>query len=75
MLECIDSYELAEWMAFERAFHPIGPDYRDEALAQIHDQLVLLNKMYGEQFEDNPAEKLDRMIRPHEIMLPPSEGE
>lgn len=70
MLACIDSYELSEWMAFERAFGPIGSEYNDRALMAIHEQLLLLCRMFGEvNFESNPIghpEKL-RLPSPDEI--------
>lgn len=48
MLSCVDSHEIAEWMAYERAFGPIGTDYNDRALAAIHAQITQLCIMYAQ---------------------------
>lgn len=71
MLDHIDSYEISEWMAFEHAFGPIGPEYRDEALALIHDQLQLLCSMYGAvNWQDkNPVGEPKPIPRPSQVFL------
>lgn len=77
MLTCIDSYELTEWMAFERAFGPIGNEWRDHALGAIHQQLVIGNGMFGEvNFEDNPASDMSGLTPPSDWLKPePEEDE
>lgn len=64
MLECIDSYEISEWMAYEKAFGPIGPDYRDRALAAIHTQIRQLCIMYGQVHTDGDFDADDIPIIP-----------
>lgn len=70
MLACIDSPEIAEWMAFERAFGPIGHEWRDEMLASIHEQLQMLNFLYGavnSEEDENPVPEPIRMPRPPDV--------
>ena len=57
LLARIDSYELSEWVAYERAFGPLGSEWRDETLASVQEQLQMSNWLYGEaHWEDNPIE-------------------
>jgi hypothetical protein len=69
MLECVDSYEISEWMAYERAFGPLTGEYRDRALSAIYDQLLLANRMFGAvNFEDNPVpEDMPRLPHVDEV--------
>lgn len=75
LLSRTTSYELAEWQAFERAYGPLGREYISDALASIHEQLQILNRMTGEQFEDNPAAEPSKWPRPNDIFKPVKEDE
>lgn len=67
LLARIDSYELAEWEAFERAFGPLGNEYTQETLASILDTLNLLLHLTGNQYEENPIPVPTRHKRPPEV--------
>lgn len=41
-------------MAFERAFGPIGNEWRDEALASIQEQLQILRSCLGDDSDKEP---------------------
>lgn len=72
MLEHVDSYEIGEWMAYERAFGPIGSDWSDAALMAIHSQLAVLNKMTGAAHfgENNPVQgDMPMLPKPSEFYL------
>lgn len=76
MLEHVDSYEIGEWMAYERAFGPINSDWRDLALVAIHNQLAILNKMTGAAHfgENNPIkDEMPPLPKPSEMYLKPDE--
>lgn len=45
MLQVIDSHELAEWMAYEKATGPIDSRWRDVALMAICEQLRTANNL------------------------------
>lgn len=69
----ISSRELTEWMAFEREEGPIGPRWRDEMLAAIHEQLQRLSHLQGaahftdKKHRKNPVPSPKHYPRPHEI--------
>lgn len=63
----MDSRELAEWEAYERANGPLGNDYLHEALAQILDQVKLGNHLYGYKWKKNPVPAPERHIRPNDL--------
>jgi hypothetical protein len=70
MLNHIDSYELTEWMAFERAFGPMGTEWRDYALGAIYQQLQMANGMFGQvNYESNPAADMEPITPPTEWLL------
>ena len=75
LLTRVDSYELAEWEAFERAFGPLGNEYDQETLACILDQLGILTYLTGMQYEDNPIPIPRRYPRPHDVFAPPKTTE
>lgn len=76
MLAHIDSYELTEWMAFERAFGPIGNEWRDYALGAIHQQLVVGNGMFGQvNFEENPIQDMPDLVPPPDWLRPVEDEE
>jgi len=76
LLDRFDSLELAEWRAFERALGPIGKEYSEGALAQIHEVLQGILYLLGAQCgEDNPAPRPQHFPRPNEVFLPPPEEE
>lgn len=67
------SYELTEWMAYERHAGPLGAQWANEAIASLHEQLQFLNYMTGQaHFTDKndrkgPAPKPSHYPRPSEI--------
>lgn len=69
LLVTVSSHELAEWMAYERVTGPIGPDWRDNAMAAIHDQLSLLCNLTGAAHwgDDNPVKDIAKIPRPSEV--------
>lgn len=67
MLDSIDSYEISEWIAFERAFGPLGSGYNDRALAAIHAQITLLCGLIG---KGNWGDDFDVDNLPSTIPLP-----
>lgn len=71
MLTCIDSHEIAEWRAFEKAFGPLRDEWRDEALASIHEQLQLIARLIGQGFfgEESPVTEFAPVPRPAETFL------
>lgn len=54
MLARIDSRELAEWEAFERAFGPLDYSWRDDMLARLHEIM-------------QSSDSMVRNKRPHEV--------
>ena len=74
-MERIDSHELAEWQAYERAFGPIGTVYNDDVLAAIHEQLQTGNFLAGAQMEENPIPQPKRVKRPTELFKVPEDQE
>lgn len=67
MLDRIDSHEISEWMAFERAYGPLGDEWSNEALAAIYDQLQVLCAVMGSDADRVPLRK------PREWSLDPEE--
>ncbi|MFH8405579.1 hypothetical protein ACH4FX_12500 [Streptomyces sp. NPDC018019] len=73
LLARTDARELAEWAAYERYAGPLGPAYRDEALAAIHEQLQRLNRIQGaahftdKKHRKNPAPEPKPYPRPREV--------
>lgn len=61
LLYALDSREIAEWQAFERAYGPLGRSYGDEKLAEIHETLQLLISVHAKGYEPQ------RSTRPHEV--------
>lgn len=70
LLASMDSMELAEWQAFERALGPIGPEYNQGTLAAIHEQLQAIAWLVGAQFEENPVSEPRSWPRPAELFNP-----
>ena len=71
LLERVDSRELTEWMAFEKAFGPLGNDYEKEALATIQDSLNALMFLTGQisYGQKNPVPEPTKFPRPHQAFL------
>lgn len=73
MLSRVDSRELAEWRAYEAVAGPIGTEWRDQVLADIHEQLQSLNRLTGQaHFTDKnnregPAPEPEHYPRPYEF--------
>lgn len=64
------SLELAEWMAYEKAFGPIDDEWRDNTLAEVHELLqgilhitASANSKDGTSAETKPK----HFIRPSEV--------
>lgn len=68
MLARISSYELTEWAAYEQMTGPLGPSWRDDVLAAIHEQLQVGNRVAGGQAKKNPCPEPKAVTRPHELM-------
>lgn len=68
LLERTTARELSEWEAYERAVGPLGSLYHDDVLAAIQEQLQVLNRLTGAQFEDNPAPVPKSYPRPSEVL-------
>lgn len=66
----IDSYELAQWRAFERVNGPLGHQYSDDMLANIHEQLQACQFILGRLSagDESPVPMPHRVLRPHEVM-------
>lgn len=52
MLRHVDSDELAEWMAYERAFGPLGDEWTASALIGIYEQLQIGNQIAAAKVMD-----------------------
>lgn len=69
----MDSYELAEWKAYERFAGPLDDMWRDEVLAGLHEQLQQLNYLFSQaNFTDKshkkgPVAKPEQYVRPGQI--------
>jgi hypothetical protein len=74
----MSSYELSQWMAFERAHGPIGDEWSNEALAQIQEQLQQLSYLLSQaKFTDKthrkgPVPRPERFPRPYESVTKPT---
>lgn len=72
LLRRIDSREITEWEAYERAHGPLGNMYSNEALASIHEQLQIANALKGAEFGDeNPIPDPEKYPRPGAMFDPP----
>lgn len=54
MLRHIDSDELGEWMAYERAYGPLDTKWSDGALIAIYEQLQLGNRISAARVLEDP---------------------
>lgn len=70
LLSKISSYELSEWMAFERVNGPLGQQYSDDMLANVHEQLQAIQFILGRMSagEESPVPAPHRVLRPHEVL-------
>lgn len=75
LLTRVSSYELTQWMAFERVNGPLGRQYSEDMLANIHEQLQAIQFILGRMSagEDSPVPAPHRMLRPHEVLMPHNE--
>lgn len=57
-------------MAFERVNGPLGRQYSDDMLANIHEQLQAVQFILGRMSagEDSPVEPPHRVLRAHEVL-------
>lgn len=69
MLRSVTSVELAEWRAYEQLNGPTGPQYEQQALAEIQEMLQhvcrLLVAQSAEDEDDIPA--VQHYPRPNEL--------
>lgn len=65
----ISSYELSQWIAYERASGPLGQIYSQDMLAQIHEQLQAIQYILGAQAagEESPVPIPFKQPRPSDI--------
>lgn len=72
LLHSMDSAEISEWQAYERAFGPLDHAYGDDMLARIHEQLQLLTHVQGAAGagKDNPIPAPKRVPRPPDVFVP-----
>lgn len=72
LLASMDSAEISEWQAYERAFGPLDRAYGDDMLARIHEQLQLLTHVQGAAGggKDNPIPEPKRVPRPPDVFVP-----
>lgn len=70
LLTKISSYELTQWIAFERVNGPLGPQYSNDMLANIHEQLQAVQFILGRMSagEDSPVPQPHKMLRAHEVL-------
>lgn len=65
------SAELTEWQAYEVAYGPVGPAYRDEALASLADLIeqtnYLLQAVNTDQKDRDRIPQAGPYPRPHQI--------
>jgi hypothetical protein len=75
MLTKVSSYELSQWMAFEKINGPLGAQYSDDMLASIHEQLQAIQFILGRMSagKESPVPPPHRLRRPHEVMRTPPE--
>ena len=62
MLARMSSLEIAEWKAFERAFGPIGNEWRDATQAAVLEQLQFLLSAWSSDFEPKPWPRPDGTV-------------
>lgn len=72
MLDGMSSRMFSEWVAYERENGPIGSQWRDELLAQMHELQQHFNHMFGAanfagKGKKNPVPKAERYPRSHEM--------
>lgn len=72
LLERISSSEITGWIAFERAYGPLGTAYQSEMLALIQEELQGLKWVMGKSF-GNDMPKPRHAPRPREFFLPGDE--
>lgn len=77
LLHSMDSAEISEWQAYERAFGPLDRAYGDDMLARIHEQLQLLTHVQGASSggKENPVPPPKRVPRPPDVFVPSEESE
>ncbi len=70
LLTKLSSYELSQWMAFERVNGPLGRQYGDDMAANIHEQLQAIQFILGRMSAgaDSPVPAPHRVLRPHEVL-------
>jgi len=56
-------------MAYERVSGPLGRQYSDDMLANVHEQLQVTNFILGRMAsgEESPIPVPERVLRPHQI--------
>lgn len=65
---------MTEWYAYELVNGPIGSEWRDEVIAEMHEQLQLLNHLFSQaNFTDKnhrkgPVPKPEHYPRPNESL-------
>lgn len=76
MLERLTARQIAEWMAYESVCGQLGGSWKDDVLADIHEQLQFLNRLTGaahftdKNHKKNPAAEPQRYPRPYEMGKP-----
>lgn len=78
MLASVNSHEIAEWKAYERAFGPIDNHWVNVALQAIHHELRVGNRMFqGAQWGDEkgPIKEWVELPRPDQILKTPEQLE
>lgn len=77
LLHSMDSAEISEWQAYERAFGPLDRAYGDDMLARIHEQLQLLTHVQGAAGagKQNPIPPPKRVPRPPDVFVPDNKSE
>lgn len=70
LLNKVSSYELSQWMAFEKVNGPLGQQYSDDMSANIHEQLQAIQFILGRMSagEESPVPPPHRVLRPHEVL-------
>src|SRR6476660_8801124 len=76
LLRSMDSAEISEWQAYERAFGPLDRAYGDDMLARIHEQLQMLTHVQGASGagKDNPVPAPKRVPRPPDVFAPDADA-
>ena len=70
LMSRVSSFELTQWRAFEKVNGPLGRQYSDDMLANIHEQLQAIQFILGRMSagDESPVPQPHRMPRPHEVM-------